>query len=453
MSEFSTNLEILQEENFEIKAPKEFKTEEWQSRSGRPGKVLFSKFSSDYINSECYITVSTLSKDPITSEIRKRVEQYIGESGFDFLFTTIDEHNAVFYCHEEEIDYRTYHAFVVLSDKKAVLVDVVFNMAYDNAKEVATDIIHSLKSKFKEEVTEEELRMDAERLEAESQALASRDAEKRAKIEEERKQQELEALEQERLAEEQERLAKEQFEAEQERLAKEQFEAEQERLAKEQFEAEQKRIAQEELAAEQERVAQQMFEAAQEKLAQELKKEEQMQQEAKAQELDMAQEAEVMEQEVLVVEEEIEITEQDMTEEESETEPEFEDSEEGNRMKLVYDSIKSNGKMTVNDLQSIGDLRNLARMEMTQLMNKMTRNEIVERFEEEDKIYFALPGYQAQAAEQASQAVAEMSEMDRYKLEYEQYKQALAEWKKSKDFFGRTELPKPIEPVKPKKHK
>lgn len=182
MGDFSTELEILQDENFAIKAPKGFKGEEWKSKSGRPGRVLYSRYSPDYISSDCYITVSTIAKDPITAEIRKRIEKHIGRDGFSFEFKNEGDRHIVLYAHEEEVDYKTYHAFILLNEKKSVMMDVVFNAGFDNSKEVAESIITSIRTNFKAEATPEELAMDAARLEAEDQAEAAKEAAKKAQM-------------------------------------------------------------------------------------------------------------------------------------------------------------------------------------------------------------------------------------------------------------------------------
>ena len=558
MSGFSTEFEIFEDDNFEMEAPKDFRSDDWQSKSGRQGKVLFSKYSSDYIGSDCYITVSTIAKNPITSEVRRRVETHIGEKGFDFEFTKYDDKNAVFYCHEEELDYKTYHAFIVLSEKKAVLLDVVFNQPFDNTREVSKDLFQSFKSKYSIEVTDQELELDEARLSAEAQELESREAAKKAVMEEERKQLEeerarleqealeaaerakreqeaLEAAERERqereaLEAERARLEQEALKAEQERREREALEAaERERQEREALEAERARLEQEVLKAEQERREQEALEAAererrereafeaerarleqkaleaeaarreqealeaaererQEKEAAEAARREQEALEAaererqereaaeRAKQEQEAAESDTLEQEFGSEEEKAEfenITIQNREEEsdfeavmnetfgsaEQETavseeaeglEPEFEDSDDGRRMSVIFKAIVKNRKMMVNEILSMGELRELGRMEATQLLNKLVRQELLERIEEDDKIYYVRPGYNQGDVNQDESG---MTEMERYKKEYEVYKVRLAQWKKSRDIWGRTELPKPVEPVKPKRRK
>ncbi|MDD5950230.1 MAG: hypothetical protein PUC39_10980 [Lachnospiraceae bacterium] len=387
MGDFSTELEILQDENFAIKAPKGFKGEAWKSKSGRPGRVLYSRYSPDYITSDCYITVSTIAKNPITAEIRRRIEKHIGKDGFSFEFRNDSDRHIVLYAHEEEVDYKTYHAIILLNEKKAVMVDVVFNSGYDNSKEVAETIITSIHTNFKEEVTEEELAIDAARLEAEDQAEAAKEAAKKA-----------------------------QMQAEQSRQVAASAEPPIE-------------IA--EMVEESKTVQQE---------------EESSNAEVPEQEIEAAEDAELVE----------EIA--DSPEVQEPVEPEFDDSEEGKQMKVIYDTVKQHSRMTLSELQTVPQLLDVGRMGITKLLNVMIRDEILLRLEEADNIYFAVPGQEQSAADEAAASAepvsgGDLDPMEQYKIDMEKYKEAMAQWKKSKDFFGRTDMPKPVEPVKPKKKK
>ncbi|MDY4875417.1 MAG: hypothetical protein SO389_02140, partial [Eubacterium sp.] len=385
MGDFSTELEILQDENFAIKAPKGFKGEAWKSKSGRPGRVLYSRYSPDYITSDCYITVSTIAKNPITAEIRRRIEKHIGKDGFSFEFRNDSDRHIVLYAHEEEVDYKTYHAIILLNEKKAVMVDVVFNSGYDNSKEVAETIITSIHTNFKEEVTEEELAIDAARLEAEDQAEAAKEAAKKA-----------------------------------------------------QMQAEQSR----QVAAS----AEPPIEIA-----------EMVDESKTVQQEEESSNAEVPEQEI-EVSEDAELVEEiaDSPEVQEPVEPEFDDSEEGKQMKVIYDTVKQHSRMTLSELQTVPQLLDVGRMGITKLLNVMIRDEILLRLEEADNIYFAVPGQEQSAADEAAASAepvsgGDLDPMEQYKIDMEKYKEAMAQWKKSKDFFGRTDMPKPVEPVKPKK--
>lgn len=387
MGDFSTELEILQDENFAIKAPKGFKGEAWKSKSGRPGRVLYSRYSPDYITSDCYITVSTIAKNPITAEIRRRIEKHIGKDGFSFEFRNDSDRHIVLYAHEEEVDYKTYHAIILLNEKKAVMVDVVFNSGYDNSKEVAETIITSIHTNFKEEVTEEELAIDAARLEAEDQAEAAKEAAKKA-----------------------------------------------------QMQAEQSR----QVAAS----AEPPIEIA-----------EMVDESKTVQQEEESSNAEVPEQEI-EVSEDAELVEEiaDSPEVQEPVEPEFDDSEEGKQMKVIYDTVKQHSRMTLSELQTVPQLLDVGRMGITKLLNVMIRDEILLRLEEADNIYFAVPGQEQSAADEAAASAepvsgGDLDPMEQYKIDMEKYKEAMAQWKKSKDFFGRTDMPKPVEPVKPKKKK
>lgn len=387
MGDFSTELEILQDENFAIKAPKGFKGEAWKSKSGRPGRVLYSRYSPDYITSDCYITVSTIAKNPITAEIRRRIEKHIGKDGFSFEFRNDSDRHIVLYAHEEEVDYKTYHAIILLNEKKAVMVDVVFNSGYDNSKEVAETIITSIHTNFKEEVTEEELAIDAARLEAEDQAEAAKEAAKKA-----------------------------------------------------QMQAEQSR----QVAAS----AEPPIEIA-----------EMVDESKTVQQEEESSNAEVPEQEI-EVSEDVELVEEnaDSPEVQEPVEPEFDDSEEGKQMKVIYDTVKQHSRMTLSELQTVPQLLDVGRMGITKLLNVMIRDEILLRLEEADNIYFAVPGQEQSAADEAAASAepvsgGDLDPMEQYKIDMEKYKEAMAQWKKSKDFFGRTDMPKPVEPVKPKKKK
>jgi hypothetical protein len=388
MSDFSTELEILQDENFAIKAPKGFKGDAWQSKSGRPGRVLYSRFSPDYMDSDCYITVSTIAMNPITSEIRKRIERFIGTDGFSFEFRNEDDRHVVLYAHEEEVDYRTYHAFVLMNEQKAILMDVIFNSAYDNSKEVAENIIMSLRANFKD-ATEEEIAADAARLAAEDKAEAAKEAAKRAQMQ-----------------------------------------------------------------------------AAQGGM-EEVTTVQMVEENAVESALDVPEQAvsevvePVAEESAQTVEETAELVAEESVEEEiAETvpEPEFDDSEEGQQKRVIYDTMKQTGHMTLSELQAVPELLDVGRMGITKLLNMMIRDEILVRYEEADNIYFALPGQQIQQAEsdaaQETAAEGELDPMEQYKIDMERYKQELAEWKKSRNFLtGRSDKPKPVEPVKPKKKK
>lgn len=377
MSDFVTELEIVQGENFALKAPKGFKVDAWNSRSGRPGEVLYSKFSPDYMSSDCYITVSTIARDPIVSEIRKRIEKDIGEDGFSFEFTTIGERHVVLYFHEEEADYKSYHAFILLSEKKSVMMDVVFNTAFENSKDIAIAIIESIRLNFSEEASEEELAADAARLEAEDKAEAAKEAARRAQMEAAGN------------------------------APGEDIEPEVE-------------------------VAE-MVEPVEEEQA-----------DAPAAPVAAQEPAEPEQSEEIPVEA---------------AEPVFGDSEEDQQKKVIYEEMKNHNRMTLSELQAVPELVDLGRMGITKLMNTMIRDQILVRLEETDNIYFALPGRgQAEAPEVAASAeteetTSEMDPMEQYKIDMEKYKAAMKEWKNSKDFFGRTDMPKPVEPVKPKKKK
>ena len=377
MGDFVTELEIVQGENFALKAPKGFKVEAWNSRSGRPGEVLYSKFSPDYMSSDCYITVSTIARDPIVSEVRKRIEKHIGEDGFNFEFKTIGERHVVLYFHEAEADYKSYHAFILLNEKKAVMMDVVFNVAFENSKDIAFDVIESIRTNFNEEASEEELAADAARLEAEDKADAAKEAARRAQLE----------------------AASGQTREEPEVEVAEMVEPVKE---------EPKPAAVPEAPA------------------------------ASVSTPEPEQSAEVL----------VEVAE-----------PVFGDSEEDQQKKVIYEEMKNHNRMTLSELQAVPELVDLGRMGITKLMNTMIRDQILVRLEETDNIYFALPGRgQTEAPEVAAsaeveEAVAELDPMEQYKIDMEKYKAAMKEWKNSKDFFGRTDMPKPVEPVKPKKKK
>lgn len=376
MSDFVTELEIVQGDNFALKAPKGFKLEAWNSRSGRPGEVLYSKFSPDYMSSDCYITVSTIARDPIVSEIRKRIEKHIGEDGFNFEFKTIGERHVVLYFHEAEADYKSYHAFILLNEKKAVVMDVVFNVAFENSKDIALAVIESIRTNFNEEASEEELAAEAARIEAEDKAEAAKEAARKA-----------------------------QMEAANGKPVDEEPEVEV---------AEMVEPVKEESAAEPETPAAS----------------------ASVSDEEPAKEAPV---EV--------------------AEPVFGDSEEDKQKKVIYDEMRVHNRMTLSELQAVPELVDLGRMGITKLMNTMIRDQILVRLEEADNIYFALPGKgQAEAPEVAASVEAEetssdLDPMEQYKIDMEKYKAAMKEWKNSKDFFGRTDMPKPVEPVKPKKKK
>ncbi len=388
MSDFSTELEILQDENFAIKAPKGFKGEDWKSKSGRPGRVLYSRFSPDYMTSDCYITVSTIARDPIIDEIRKRIEKHLGKDGFDFKFQDVGDRHFVLYFHEEEMDYKTYHAFILLSEKKAVMMDVVFNAGFDNSREVAEAIITSIRTNFKSEVSEEELAADAARLEAEDRAEAAKEAAKKAQI------------------------------AAQGNVSASTPKAPQHTVA------EMKEEPQGEASYDTEPVEEEPAE-----LVQEAAK-------------DAGQE------EALKQPENTEVT--------------FDSSDEGKHKQIIYDAIKQQNRMTLSELQAVPELLSLdlGRMEITKLLNVMIRDKILVRLEEADNIYFAIPGMEKAAASSMDESDSahdstgsDLDPMDQYKIDMEKYKADLAEWKKSKDFFGRTDKPKPVEPVKPKKKK
>lgn len=378
MSDFVTELEIVQGDNFALKAPKGFKLEAWNSRSGRPGEVLYSKFSPDYMSSDCYITVSTIARDPIVSEIRKRIEKHIGEDGFNFEFKTIGERHVVLYFHEAEADYKSYHAFILLNEKKAVVMDVVFNVAFENSKDIALAVIESIRTNFNEEASEEELAADAARIEAEDKAEAAKEAARKAQ---------LEAASGKPVDEEPEVEVAEMVEP-----------------AKEEPEP----------AAVPEAPA------------------------ASVSTPESEQSAEVP----------VEVAE-----------PVFGDSEEDQQKKVIYEEMKNHNRMTLSELQAVPELVDLGRMGITKLMNTMIRDQILVRFEETDNIYFALPGRgqteapEVAASAEAEETVAELDSMEQYKIDMEKYKAAMKEWKNSKDFFGRTDMPKPVEPVKPKKKK
>ena len=359
MGEFTTELEIVQGRNFAIKAPAGFRVEDWKSRSGRPGEVLYSKYSTDYINSDCFITVSTIAKDPITSEIRKRIERNLGQDGFTFSFEHEGGRHIVYYSNEVESDYKTYHAMIVMTDKKAVMMDVVFNGAYDNAKELAKTIISSIRTNFAAEATEEELALDAARLEAEDRADAAKEAAKRAQM-----------------------------------------------------------------------------------------------QAASGQEQDPVHVAEM----VTPVEEEVAAAQavvpvEETPEPAADAAPQFDDSEEGQQQQVIYNELLKRDRMTLSELQAVPQLADLGRMGITKLMNVMIREKVLVRFEEADNIYFSVPGKEPKEKPQDEVQVAEseLDPMEQYKIDMEKYKVAMKEWKNSKDFFGRTDKPKPVEPVKPKK--
>lgn len=371
MGEFSTELEILQDENFAIKAPAGFKGAAWTSRSGRPGRVLYDKYSPDYISSDCYITVSTIAKDPITGEIRKRIESHLGEDGFSFEFINEGDKHIVFYAKEAELDYKTYHAFILMNEIKSIMMDVVFNGDFENSMEVAKAIVLSLRANFKE-ATEEELAQDAARLDAEDKADAAKAAAKEAAMK-----------------------------------------------------AENGGV----------QIAE-MVEETVEEVTEEV-----------------AEEVEIAE-EVAFVDEEEEIA--DATYEETDEEPEFDDSTEGQQKAKIYEAMKATDKITLSELQAIPEFADLGRMGTTQLMNQMMRDGIIVRIEAADNIYFALPGKaqqiqeEADAAEEAA-ATAALDPMEQYKIDLAKYEEDMAAYKKSKDFFGRTEMEKPVKPKKPGK--
>ena len=149
MADFGIELEIMQDENYAIKAPKGFKGSDWTSKSGRPGRVLYEKHSPDYYSSDCYVTVSTVARQPLTDEIRRRIEKHLGKDGFSFSFEEVAGRHVVFYSDEAEADYKAYHAIVILSENKAIMMDVVFNAAFDNGKDVARNIISSIHPNFR----------------------------------------------------------------------------------------------------------------------------------------------------------------------------------------------------------------------------------------------------------------------------------------------------------------
>ena len=183
MADYGLELEILQDGDYALKAPKGFKGDDWTSKSGRPGRVLFEKHSPDYYSSDCYITVSTVARDPLTDEVRRRIERYLGEDGFSFSFEEVNGRHVVFYSHEAETDYKTYHATVILSHNKAVMMDVVFNMAFDNSAEVAKNIMSSIHPNFPLEATEEEVKTDMARFKAEDEAEEAKEAARKAQVE------------------------------------------------------------------------------------------------------------------------------------------------------------------------------------------------------------------------------------------------------------------------------
>lgn len=382
MGDFVTELEIVQGENFALKAPKGFKIESWNSRSGRPGEVLYSKFSPDYMSSDCYITVSTVARDPIVSEIRKRIERHIGEDGFNFEFKTVGDRHVVLYFHEAEADYKSYHAFILLNEKKAVMMDVVFNVAFDNSKDIAFAVVESIRTNFNEEASEEELAADAARLDAEDKADAAKEAARKAQLEaasgKAKEEPEVEVAEMVEMVEEES-------------------------------------ITQPAAPTEEAAITPSM--TAEPKPAP-----------------DAATPVEA-------------------------AEPVFGDSEEEQQKKVIYEEMKNHNRMTLSELQTVPELVDLGRMGITKLMNTMIRDQLLVRIEETDNIYFALPGKgQAEAPEvvasvETEESSSDLDPMEQYKIDMEKYKAAMKEWKNSKDFFGRTDMPKPVEPVKPKKKK
>lgn len=389
MGDFVTELEIVQGENFALKAPKGFKVEAWNSRSGRPGEVLYSKFSPDYMSSDCYITVSTVARDPIVSEVRKRIERHIGEDGFNFEFKTVGDRHVVLYFHEAEADYKSYHAFILLNEKKAVMMDVVFNVAFDNSKDIAFAVIESIRTNFNEEASDEELAADAARLEAEDKADAAKEAARKAQLE----------------------------------------------------------AASGKVNEEPEVEVAEMVEMVEEPASQPA---------APVEENPVTPSAVT---EASVASSTAEESPVDTAAPVETTEPEFGDSEEDRQKKIIYEEMKNHNRMTLSELQTVPELVDLGRMGITKLMNTMIRDQLLVRIEETDNIYFALPGKgqpdtpEVAASVETEETSSDLDPMEQYKIDMEKYKAAMKEWKNSKDFFGRTDMPKPVEPVKPKKKK
>lgn len=419
MADYNAELDILAEEGFAIKAPKGFKSDDWKSRSGRPGKVLYSRFSPDYLASDCYVTVSTVAKDPITDEIRKRIEAHIEDEGFSFEFEDINDHHFVFYSEEAEREYKVYHGFMILGDKKAILMDVVFQGAFDNGRQLAHDIMGSMHSNFNAEVTDEELAADAARLEAEDKA----DAEKKAAREAMKKAAEnnlktdtpqpAPAVQAEAPAQEQGTPV----------TVADMKEEEQNDAAPADTQAS-------EPAADPRAAALDMAEEA-------------VKEDTPSSPEDIAEDAESVEE----IEEPEEVP----------AEPVFDDTPDGRNKSLIYTAIKTHDKVTLSEIQTGPELTDLGRMGITHLLNEMVKEGYVDRLEEDENIYFTLHGKAAEApdsdAAPEAQSEPELDPEEQYKRDLEKYKEDMKVWKKSRDFFGKTDMPKPVKPVEPKKKK
>lgn len=299
MGEFLTELEIMSDDEFVMKVPKGYKAGEWVNNSnGRTGRVVFNRISPDYMSSECYITVSTVIYNPITEKIHNRLEKHFGEPAFDFEFKPIGEKYGVRYYVEEEETYKHYHAFVILNEMKAVLVEVYFNEAFDNAREVAYTMIDSFITTVSAEVSEDDMILE-----------------------------------------------------------------------------------------------------------------------------DSVEEP--------IVQEEIQ--------------------EDDEVKRAIIEKLQSNGKMTLNQLQGVPALSELGRMELSNVLKEMCKEDKIIRLEDEDNIYFARKGYEDVQPEEEQQDLSDLDPLVRYELEMEQYRAAMKEWKASKNFFGKTDLEEPVKPVKPKK--
>jgi hypothetical protein len=388
MADFGLDLEIIQDGDYALKAPKGFKGSDWTSKSGRPGRVLYEKHSPDYDSSTCYITVSTVARDPLTDEVRRRIEKHLGEDGFSFSFEEVNGRHVVFYSHEAETDYKTYHAIVILSHNKAVMMDVVFNAAFDNSATVAKNIMSSIHPNFPLEATEEEVKTDMARFKAEDEAEEAKQAAKKAQ---------LEAAQ----GTKPDKAATPVDDARAQAL---------DMLDK----------AEQEVAT----AVRTVVESADENL-------------------------EVVDAEI-VEEEEAEVVEE--AQDETPVKPNFDNTENGKEKSLIYDTVAGKGKITLSELQSIPGLVDLGRMDITRILNSMIRDDILIRIEDADNIYFGLPGSdkEPEAPKAGNGPNSALTPEEQYKIDMERYELAMKQWKKSKRGFGKkATMEKPVEPEKP----
>ncbi|MCR4717644.1 MAG: hypothetical protein K5656_10730 [Lachnospiraceae bacterium] len=398
MADFGIDLEIIQDENYAIKAPKGFKGEAWTSKSGRPGRVLYDKHSPDYYSSDCYVTVSTVSRQPMTDEIRRRIEKHLGEDGFSFSFEEVAGRHVVFYSSEAEADYKTYHSIVMLSDNKAVMMDVVFNMGFDNSKEIAKNIMSSIHPNFPSVATDEEVATDMARFKAEDEAEAAKEAAKKAQV-----QAASGAVKEAPTVKE-----------------------------------EASEVKPADAVADTKTQALNALDAAEAAVS-------------TAPEMHVEQDGIQVDTTADVVDAEVEEIEEELAEA-VEEKPNFDNVENGKEKSLIYDTLSNKGRITLSELQSIPGLVDLGRMETTKILNGMIKDKFLIRLEEADNIYFALPGgAAAEKKEEAKPAVGQgLTPEEQYKIDMERYELAMKQWKKSKGLFGKKgTMEKPVEPVKP----